>query len=335
MNPNERIRSLIHFNQGIPLDQFLSICISYYYNTRDPFGKKGDFITAPEITQMFGEIIGIWCANAWIKLGMPKFNLVEIGGGRGTLMDDLLRGTKHIREFAENIRNIYMIETSESLKSIQRQKLSLHNYNFIWLDDIENLEPNPNIIINNEFFDALPIKQFIKSKHGFKEVFITLKENKFVFAPLGVEIQSDIECKADDIIEVSPVRESYANKIATIIKDYGGAGLIIDYGYINSPFISTLQAMKDNTYHNIFHNIGEADLTSHVDFDSLIKIFENEKLQYLFSTQGEFLKKCGIEFRAEQLIKNGADKKKIQSELYRLVDKEQMGELFKVLEIYY
>ncbi|KIE05056.1 hypothetical protein NF27_EY01520 [Candidatus Jidaibacter acanthamoeba] len=334
MNPNERIRSLIHSNQGIPLDQFMSLCISYYYNTRDPFGKKGDFITAPEISQMFGEIIGIWCVNAWINLGKPKFNLVEIGGGRGTLMDDLLRGTKHIGEFGEDIQKIYMVETSESLKSIQRQKLSRHNYNFIWLKDIENLEPCYNIIINNEFFDALPIKQFIKVRHGFREIYVTLKENEFILMPLGAEIQLDIECKAEDIIEVSPVRESYANKITTCLKDYGGAALIIDYGYLNPPFISTLQAMKDNAYLDIFHNIGNSDLTSHVDFSSLINIFKREELQCLFSTQGEFLRKCGIEFRAEQLIKNGADKKKIQSELGRLVDKEQMGELFKVLELY-
>lgn len=333
MNLSDKITSLIYLHGAIPLDHYMALCISHYYNTRDPFGKGGDFITAPEISQMFGEIIGIWCINAWLNLGKPKFNLVEIGPGRGTLMEDLIRGVKHIKEFGENINKIYMLEASQALKRIQSQKLTKYAYNFSWVEHIDEVEKGLSIIINNEFFDALPIKQFIKTRTGFRELLVTIKDDKFLIVPLGKELDLNFECQEGSIIELSPLRDAYANKVATHIDNYGGAGLIIDYGYLDKPFKSTVQALKANSYSYIFDNIGEADITSLVDFGALQAIFEEKHLKSLYSTQGEFLRNYGIELRAEQLIENGADKFKIRSELDRLTAKDQMGELFKVLEV--
>jgi NADH dehydrogenase [ubiquinone] 1 alpha subcomplex assembly factor 7 len=334
MKLKSHLEHLIHLNGAMPLDQFLSLAISYYYSFNEPFNSGGDFITAPEISQMFGEIIGVWCVNTWLAYNSPQINLIEIGGGRGTLMDDLLRATRHIEKFHENINKIYMIETSARL--IKSQKNQLKNYkNVEWANSLNVVEPRFNIIVCNEFFDALPIKQFVKTSSGFKELYVTMHNSQYVIIPAKVEVTLPINCNVGDIVECSPQRELYASQIGEIINSHGGAILIIDYGFKDTVYKSTLQSVKDNKKQDyFFDNLGSADISSHVDFSSLIKIFETQSLQYKFSSQGEFLKYYGIEIRAKQLIQKGANQSLITSQLKRLISSQEMGELFKVLEIY-
>ncbi len=323
MNFESSIKKLIEVNGPIPIDQFMELVVSYYYANNNPFGCDGDFITAPEISQMFGEIIGIWCANHWLESNSRPFTLVEIGGGNGTLMSDLIRGTKHIPNFHKSIIEIAMVETSPALAQKQSKKINFPRIK--WHQHISEVEAQDCIVICNEFFDALPIKQFKKDKDGLKEVLVGATEDHLMFTT-SRSFNIEEKLKIDSIIETSPASTVYANLIREKIGDHG-AGLIIDYGYIEPTYKSTLQAVKKNRYHNILSEIGTADITAHVDFKSLAKIFKQSEIL----SQGEFLKKYGIEIRAKSLISNGGNINEINSQLDRLISLEHMGELFKAM----
>jgi NADH dehydrogenase [ubiquinone] 1 alpha subcomplex assembly factor 7 len=325
MNLESHIKNLISVNGPIGVDQFMEVVISHYYKNNNPFGSKGDFITAPEISQMFGEIIGIWCANHWMNTGSNKFTLVEIGGGNGTLMNDLLRGTKHIPNFHQSITQIAMIEISPLLQA--KQKSTINFSNIAWYNDLNELDAENCIIICNEFFDALPIKQFIKEDDGFREILVALNNDNFEFIKSSHLVHNLTKASTRSIIETSNVSLAYANSIKNKLGK-GGAALIIDYGYIDPPYKSTLQALKNHKYHDALSDLGTADITALVDFKALGEVFQNSKI----TTQGEFLKAYGIDARAQSLIKNGANPQEITSALHRLTNPEQMGSLFKVLE---
>lgn len=322
------LKNLISLNGSIPVDKFMEVVVPYYYQNSKPFGKKGDFITAPEVSQMFGEMIGIWCANHWFNKGQNKFTLVEIGGGNGTLMADLLRGTKNIKGFHDSIEQIVMVEISQALKEKQKSKILFSN--ICWYNDLKELDSENCIVICNEFFDALPIKQFIKEQGGFKEVHIGLKDDEFEFVTKSISSDLDELCRDGGIVEKSESSIRYAEVIKQKIGSKGAA-LIIDYGYIGPSYKSTLQALKSHKFHNVLKEIGEADITAHVDFKSLAKVFDSFKADII--PQGDFLIRWGIMARAAMLIDNGADPKEIHEALARLINNDQMGQLFKVLEI--
>ncbi|MFI4983847.1 MAG: class I SAM-dependent methyltransferase, partial [Rickettsiales bacterium] len=288
---------------------------SHYYATQQPFGKDGDFITAPEISQMFGEVIGAWIVYTWQQKKEPKFNLVEIGGGRGTLMHDILRSTQVFKSFHQALDKVYMVETSPTLAKLQQAKLQ--DFQPIIIADVEQLSGTNNIVLCNEFFDALPIKQF-HSKTNQERKIINDHGLKFNFAE-------------DDIIETSPATLAYASKIADKIKS--GFGLIIDYGYVQSPQKSTLQAVKNHQFHDPLKDVGQADITALVDFSALSEVFTSRGFTTQITTQREFLIANGILERADRLLKSLVPPQRIEQDLDRLIGKSQMGELFKVLEI--
>ena len=343
------IRSFISLNGSLSVEAYWNLCLSHpehgYYITRDPLGREGDFTTAPEISQLFGEMIGIWTVEQWYKLGQPNaIYIVECGPGRGTLMADLLRIGKIIPEFIEAIQ-IHLIETSPSLRAKQGEVLKGHQV--VWHEDLSTLPDNaPLIVIGNEFLDALPIQQYVFKDGAWFERVIGIEEDELIFGLLssphpnlppqvGKElssIPSPLRGEGQgggEIFEISPARENYVLDISTRIQSQTGAGLIIDYGHDVSGFGDTLQAVKNHHYTDVLKNCGEVDITSHVDFGRLKSIIEKTGLSVLLQSQGDFLKRLGIEARAEQLMPKSPS---LKTGLHRLIDDDKMGRLFRVME---
>jgi len=295
----------------------MEICIPYYYANNNPFGKQGDFITAPEISQIFGELIGAWLFNQWQNAGQSQAILCEAGPGRGTLMQDILRVTAK-SNFYENIE-VCLIENSQNLRELQKQNIKPPQIS--WHDSFASLPPKPLFLVANEFFDAMPIEQYLANGDERK---ITSINDEFEFVPQG-----------EVVAEKSPISLAIMEQICTHIKQYGGAAVIIDYGYKNEVQKDTLQALKEHKFVSPLEYIGEADLTALVDFLPLADIAEKLGLKTHYKTQGEFLRGLGAELRAIALCKNASNsaRETILSGLERLVSPQQMGELFKVLTI--
>ena len=295
----ETLKQIILAETPMTVDRYMELCLTHpvhgYYMKQDPFGANGDFTTAPEISQIFGEIIGVWCVTKWEQAGKPeKFALMELGPGRGTLMSDLLRGVKHIHGFKPEI---HLVEISPVLRAAQREKLP----QAIWHNEIPQLKI-PTIVIANEFFDALPIKQFI----GDKERMIIANGDNLAF---------NMPADEGTVHEICPAARDIMAKISENM-----AGIIIDYGYRERRKADSLQAMRQHKFVSPLDNPGDADLTAHVDFAALINY--SKKITN-FYTQREFLLGHGADLRAKMLKK--------ESDLARLIEPAQMGELFKVL----
>jgi NADH dehydrogenase [ubiquinone] 1 alpha subcomplex assembly factor 7 len=339
-NPlNTYLRHQIAADGSLSVADYMQACLVHpvhgYYMKGNPIGSKGDFITAPEISQMFGELIGVWCRDLWQQMGQPpSSHLIELGPGRGTLMDDLLRSFP-------GIFDIHMVEISPSLRFEQQRRLQGHSIKWhTTVDDaLEACNQGPVFIIANEFFDALPIRQFQHANHHWCERVITLdpETDEFCFSLKPVEPHSDFPAGDEgDIIEVSPLSHEITRKITHKICQSNGAGLIIDYGYHKSTLTSTLQAVREHAYHSILKDPGLADLTAHVNFAALGK----EAIQISARVhgpafQGGFLRDLGIEIRAKMLQCNHSNSHSsaIETALERLTDPAKMGTLFKVLAI--
>jgi NADH dehydrogenase [ubiquinone] 1 alpha subcomplex assembly factor 7 len=332
------IKNLIKQNGPISIAQFMNEALAHpehgYYQKQDPFGASGDFITAPEISQVFGELIGIWCADTWVAMGGGKIAIAELGPGRGTLMQDLLRGTKHIPNFHTNI-SIHMVETSPALTVIQQQKLSAYK-NISWHQTIDSLPDEPLLIIANEFFDALPIIQYQKAHDGWHERLVGL-DNTGELAIVLSSSMGDIFGDAADgaVLEICPQGIAIVQSLATRIAKHGCGALIIDYGYATTDYRSTLQALKAHKYHNIFDNIGDADITAHVDFAAIAAAAKNIVNVSDVVTQGSLLLALGIKIREKQLLEKAtaAQQADIISSTDRLINPEQMGSLFKAIAL--
>lgn len=348
------IRQAISENGSISIAQFMSEAMynihEGYYINNNPIGKNGDFITAPEISQLFGEMLGVYSADLWIKMGKPaNFNLVELGPGQATLMSDLLRATKHIEGFHQAC-NIHLIEKNKRLIKIQKAKLAKYNLPITWHNSVYAL-PNdlPIIMLANEFFDCLPINQYIKSGNTWHEQAVSINGTEFCFTQLPISTQKSESLNAEHpnakdraIVEICYPAIEIIQHITKLFKNTPGGLLIIDYGYDLNPlnrtaYDSTLQAVMNHKFHPIFSDIGRADLTAHVDFFALRQTaivnhcFAEESI-----SQKEFLFNLGILFRA-QLLKsksNPSQAKMIESGLRRLIDDDQMGKLFKAMTIY-
>ncbi|MGY8985602.1 MAG: class I SAM-dependent methyltransferase [Sphingomonadales bacterium] len=316
-----------------------------YYMTRDPFGKAGDFITSPEVTQMFGEMVGLWIVDCWQKMSYPPyFNLVELGPGRGTLMTDILSIMNSHPDTKEAVQ-IHLVEISPTLKEIQRKNLEKMNVTATWYDRFMDVPEGPTVIIANEFFDTLPHHQFIKMTDGWAEHSIAVDNNKLksimgpptpAFSLLNKKIVTN--AKEGDILEVCPPALYMMGDVANRLKSFGGAALIIDYGYTKPGAGDTIQAIKGHNYQSVLENPGETDITAHINFMALQEaLAESEIDLHGPVTQCDFLKNLGIDYRAEQIIKaNGPDvTSKVQRSLKKLIDKKEMGELFKVLGVSY
>ena len=331
--------------KDLPLDQFIDFAlydkVNGYYMKKNPFGKEGDFITAPNITRLFSEIIAIWVLTFWKSIGSPKkFNLLELGAGNGEMMKVIIETLKNFPECFDNC-NFQIHEKSEFLK--KRQLFNLKSENITWIDDIKINNSYPTVFLANEFFDALPIKQFFKRKEGWVERFVNFKDEKnaeFNEQPLNIkDIEQDLSfeiSKDQEIIEYSPSSFEYLKDISFLIKKNDGGILIIDYGYLHLKMKETLQAIKNHKHSNILEDIGDSDITYNINFNLFERFIDQfDDLNFIITNQKKFLTSMGIIQRAEIISENIPFSKK--SDLFyrirRLIDEKQMGELFKVMLI--
>jgi cyclopropane-fatty-acyl-phospholipid synthase len=330
-------------NKHIPFDKFINIALYHkktgYYMKKNPFGKDGDFITAPNISILFSEMLAIWCLAFWEHLGCPKkINIIELGAGNGEMMYQMIKVFERFNKFRES-SNYFILEKSQFLKKIQKKKLNSHK--ITWLNSINKLKNGPNIFLANEFFDALPVKQFIKKNNKWYEKSIKKNNiNKYEFVNVITNIKNlekKIEInlsKNQKIIEFSPLSYKYLNIISEKINTFQGGLLIIDYGYFKKKMRDSLQSIYKHNFNNVLDNFGKSDITYNLNFFLLKKIVKKLNLKVVgLTSQRNFLTKLGILDRAEILAKNLKFSKKadIYYRIKRLIDRNFMGELFKVM----
>ena len=314
MTPLERaLRERIGAEGPITVEAYMEACNSYYYATRDPLGRRGDFTTAPEISQMFGELVGGCLADCWRRAGAPNDALyVELGPGRGTLAADALR----VMRAAGLAGEPHLVETSPLLRDTQAAVLPDGQ----WHDSVDQLPQRPLLLVANEFFDALPIRQHVGGV-----------ERRVMVAGGGLAFDRDGE-----IVETSPVRDEAVTGIARHLAAHGGVALIIDYGHERSAAGDTLQAVSGHRHAAVLESPGEQDLTAHVDFEELAKAArEAGAVVTPLVTQGEWVTRLGIEARAEALTRSNPERgEEVRSALERLTAADQMGSLFKAVAIH-
>tara|TARA_B100002003_G_scaffold42148_1_gene37559 strand:+ start:2152 stop:3198 length:1047 start_codon:yes stop_codon:yes gene_type:complete len=330
-------------NKHISFDKFVDIALYHkktgYYMKKNPFGKDGDFITAPNISILFSEMLAIWCIAFWEHLGYPKkINIIELGAGNGEMMYQMIKVFERFNKFRES-SNYFILEKSQFLKKIQKKKLNSHK--ITWLNSINKLKNGPNIFLANEFFDALPIKQFIKKNNKWYEKSIKKNNiNKYEFVNVITNIKNlekKIEInlsKNQKIIEFSPLTYDYLNIISKKINTFQGGLLIVDYGYLQKKMKDSLQSIYKHNFNNVLDNFGKSDITYNLNFFLLKKIVKKLNLKVVgLTSQRNFLTKLGILNRAEILAKNLQFSKKadIYYRIKRLIDRNFMGELFKVM----
>ncbi|HRK97804.1 MAG: SAM-dependent methyltransferase [Alphaproteobacteria bacterium] len=338
-NLGEIIRAHITLHGPMSIETYWNLCLSHpehgYYIKKDPLGVAGDFTTSPEISQLFGEMIGIWAVNKWQEMGCPSaINLVECGPGRGTLMADLLRIAAMIPDFDAALQ-VHLVEMSPFLR--QKQREALGEKNVIWHNDLSSVpSDDPLLIIGNEFLDALPIRQYVFVDGVWRERVITT-----IGEELGFSIGSKIEsadfpaAQQNDIFEASLVRDRVFLTMCQKIKLSKGSILMIDYGHDQVSMGNSFQAVMNHQFSNVLENQGHADLTSHIDFARLKFISEHERLLSSIWSQNSFLIEMGIVQRAAQLRASATlpQQEEIDAALFRLLDIGQMGDLFKVIEV--
>jgi len=324
----ERIRQ----DGPISIADYMSAVADAYYAHGDVFGVAGDFITAPEISQTFGELIGLWCAVVWQNMGAPKsFHLVECGPGRGTLMKDLLRAAQRAAGFLAAAQ-IHLIERSQALKGMQRA--ALRNHSVTWHEDIAAVPDGPMILVGNEFLDALPIRQFQKTGDGWSERYVSADQRGFAFTLREGAPENPPAANMGAVFETSPAIVDFISRISARIAHAGGAALLIDYGHGVSAAGETLQAVKKHKPCGIFETPGEADLTAHVDFQAVAQAAQGLKV-YGPIAQGTWLVRLGIKLRGVQLAKGKPTEtvRTIETGIRRLTEPEAMGALFKVIAL--
>lgn len=332
----DRIRN----NGPMSIAEYMVIALTHpdygYYMRKDPFGVQGDFITAPEISQVFGELIGAWLAMQWIIIGKPQAALVEIGPGRGTLMSDILRATKGIKGFHDAI-TVHMMELSPVLRKMQWDAVGEKHPHVHWHTGFGEIPAKPILLVANEFFDALPIRQFMHTREGWLERMITVNaEGKldFIYQPQEPPPVLEDAPVSKKIYEYSEASTQMMLAIANRVFTQGGAALIVDYGHDGHTHGDTFQALRDHKFHDVLVEPGTADLTAHVDFYRLTQAAAIGGANvYGPVGQGEFLKKLGVEERIEELCKIATkeQKKNLLSGLARLTAAAHMGTLFKAL----
>ncbi|MEZ5759234.1 MAG: SAM-dependent methyltransferase [Emcibacteraceae bacterium] len=350
----DHLIKLIKLHGPISVSTYMSEALTNphhgYYVKRNPFGKSGDFITAPEISQMFGEMIGLWFADLWLKMDRPfRVHLIELGPGRGTLMADLIRVLDVLPDFKKAVE-IHLVEASPDLKEVQQDKLYRFPGKITWHDTVKSaldaaaVDDEATFLIANEFFDALPIRQFQKGELGWHERMVTVNEKDdgltTMLSPFPLEDlilpEAVKDAELHSIIEVSPMADYITRLIADHISACSGAALFIDYGYTDYRTGETLQAVKDHKYTFIYDEPGWADLSAHVNFRKMADIIGQTGLKTLGPvSQGDFLNNMGIGERAALLSEkaDGEKRETIMGELDRLTSPNEMGKLFKVLGI--
>lgn len=306
-----------------------------YYATRNPFGRAGDFVTAPDVSQMFGELVGLALAQAWLDQGAPAVcTLAELGPGRGTLMRDALHACRRIPGFSPRV---VLVEASPALRAVQRETLAEHEV--IWADTVDALPDAPLFLVANEFFDALPIRQFRRDGPGWREVRLGSDGDRLTFGLGQRQAQPVLDHRlADttdgDIVEICPGLPAICDSVGTRIARHGGAALLIDYGGWRS-LGDTLQAVRGHATSDPLDAPGLADLTAHVDFEAVAKAASPARHTRL-TAQGVFLERLGITARAQALARNlsGSDLEQHIAGHRRLTHPDEMGNLFQVMGLY-
>jgi NADH dehydrogenase [ubiquinone] 1 alpha subcomplex assembly factor 7 len=336
----ERLKQRIARDGPIKVEAYMRACLADpaegYYATRQPIGKDGDFVTAPEVSQIFGELVGLWSVAVWQSMGAPNHVAVaELGPGRGTLMADALRAWRSIPGLLD-AASVALVETSPALRAVQKARLADAQAPITWHDRLEDVPQGPLIVIANEFLDALPVRQIVRRDGAWRERSVALGDNgAFVFVE-GDAVSCDLDAPEGAIFEISPEMEPLVSALAARAAHAPIAALFIDYGHDATGFGDTLQAVRRQDYAEPLASPGEADLTAHVDFAGLKRAGEAAGLNaYGPMPQGAFLLSLGLEARRDRLLRHAteAQAEAILTGAARLADPRQMGLLFKALAV--
>ncbi len=339
-----RVANIIKKGKSIPLDKFINIALydkkEGYYVKNNPFGKRGDFITSPLVSNLFAEMIAVWCVAFWENLGKPKkILLIELGPGDGSLCKDLLKTFQNFKDFY-NCMEIRLLEISHKLKKIQKTKINEKKVK--WINNIDNIDYGPIIFLGNEFFDSLAIKQIYKKNNLLLEKFISLSNNKkkvkFLYKKADKDLVNSIKklklISSGKTIEYPVDAIKFLKKIAIKINKFDGGLLAIDYGYTKKKNSDTVQGIKKHKFFSPFSISPTNDITSHVNFSLFAQILKKNNLNVeKIVNQSSFLQKIGILNRANIISKNMTFKMKANMfyRLNRLLNTKEMGSLFKVL----
>ncbi len=328
----------------VPLDKFIDNALynpkKGYYMKKIPFGKEGDFITAPNISKIFSEMIFLWILSYWEKFYKnKKINVIELGAGNGEMMHQLINSSKKFKNFKDNC-NFIIFEKSEKLINLQKE--TLKNLNIKWIKNLDKLANKPTIFLGNEFLDALPVKQYINYNNQWCERYVEKKGKNYNFVNVKCDIKKiekkiNLEIsKNQNFLEISFEEINIIKKLSKVIDIKGGCILFIDYAYSNHKMFDTLQAVKDHKKIDLFEEVGRADISHLINIPLIKKIAKKQNLKLIYNTQRNFLINLGILQRAEILSskKSFLEKANIFYRVNRLIDKKQMGELFKVLYFY-
>jgi NADH dehydrogenase [ubiquinone] 1 alpha subcomplex assembly factor 7 len=342
------IRKLIKSSGPMPVWRYMELCLMHpqhgYYVSRDPLGREGDFTTAPEVSQMFGELLGLWAASVWRAIDQPPLlRLIELGPGRGTMMADVLRALRILPPLYQSL-TIHMVEVNPVLRDKQRLTLSGVR-NITWHDSIDDVLDGPAVIFANEFFDVLPIHQMVKRETGWHERTVELDDNGKLLFGHAPEPTPRFDVLLPPLVRAAPLGAVFEwrpdkeiMKIARRVREQDGAALIIDYGHLRSDAGDTFQAIASHSFTDPLKDPGQADVTAHVDFQALARAAEDLGARvHGPQTQGDFLKRLGIETRAAALMAKATPEASadIDGALKRLTDSGRggMGSMFKVIGI--
>jgi NADH dehydrogenase [ubiquinone] 1 alpha subcomplex assembly factor 7 len=342
------IKKLISSSGPMPVWRYMELCLLHpqygYYISRDPLGREGDFTTAPEVSQMFGELLGLWAASVWKAIGSPgMLRLIELGPGRGTMMADALRALRVLPPLYQAL-HVHLVEINPVLREKQRTTLSGVR-TIAWHNHIDEVPDGPCIIFANEYFDALPVHQMVKRETGWHERVVDLDENGTLIFGVESGPTPRFEVLLPPLVRAAPVGavfewrpDTEIMKLARRVRDQDGAALIVDYGHMRSDAGDTFQAIARHSYTDPLKAPGQADLTAHVDFHAMARAAEDLGARVHGPvTQGEFLKQLGIETRAVSLMSKASHEvsEDIARALKRLIGggRDGMGSMFKVLGI--
>lgn len=342
------IRKLIKSSGPMPVWRYMELCLLHpqhgYYVSRDPLGREGDFTTAPEVSQMFGELLGLWAASVWRAIGQPPLlRLIELGPGRGTMMADALRALRVLPPLYQSL-TIHMVEINPVLREKQRSTLSGVR-NITWHDTIDDVLDGPAVIFANEYFDVLPIHQMVKRETGWHERTVELDKNEKLVFGHAPEPTPRFEVLVPPLVRAAPVGavfewrpDNEIMKVARRVREQDGAALIVDYGHLRSDAGDTFQAIARHSFTDPLKNPGQADVTAHVDFQALARAADDLGARVHGPvTQGDFLRRLGVETRAATLKAKATPEASadVDAALKRLTDSGRggMGSMFKVLGI--
>jgi SAM-dependent MidA family methyltransferase len=338
----DEIKALIGERGPITIEQYMQLALGHpehgYYMSRDPFGALGDFTTSPEISQMFGELLGLWAAEVWASMGSPRtVRLVELGPGRGTLMSDALRAARIVPEFRDAV-DVWLVETSPTLAAMQHDLLLDSGVPVSWAQSLKDIPDGPAIVIGNEFLDALPVRQFVRMNGQWRERTVGLDSSGELAFDVAAAPEPYISADAPngEILEVNPAGHRFMFQLGARLMKQGGAALLIDYGHLATGFGDTLQALRAHRYVDPLAVPGDCDLTAHVDFGAMARSARaTGAIVYGPIDQGDFLRAIGIDLRTKALVERAKPERaeELQHARARLVGKAkgEMGALFKAM----